>query len=146
VVKKIAEANDCGFVCFFNPDTGEIEEAMPEWLEEPESHEDATQEDWEDMYSFENWDQVITINPPETHESFNIMEDFAQHRVKGFLQDELLSALNRSRPFRNFKNLIDESDYRQDWFAYKQLRLEERVWERLTSNLCGDDDTDELPF
>lgn len=146
VVKKIAENNNCGFVCFVNPDTGEMEEAMPEWLEDPNSLEDVVDQEWDEMYTFENWDRVITIEPPESHESFKIMEDFAEFKVSGKLQEQLFAALNRRKPFRNFKYLIDESEYRQDWFAYKQMRLEERAWTLIFNELPKEDFDDILPF
>jgi hypothetical protein len=155
MLKEISENNDCGMICFFNPETGEMEEAMPEWLDDPESFEDTTGEKWEDTFKFETWKQVITIDPPESHESFEIMEDFAEHKATGRLQQQLFDALNRKKPFRNFKNLIDNSDSRQEWFDYKQLRLEERAWELLHKQLPKNDanqsplqsfDDDPLPF
>lgn len=135
LVRNIAENNDVGFVCFVNPDTGEMEDAMPEWLEDPESLEDAADRDWEEMYTFEKWERVITIDPPESHESFRIMEDFTDYRVTGKLQQLLFDALSRPKPFRNFKNLIDQSEYRQQWFDYKQKRLEERAWTLMSKGL-----------
>jgi hypothetical protein len=128
---------------------------MPEWLDDPESFEDTTGEKWEDTFKFETWDKVITIHPPDSDESFEIMEDFAEYKATGRLQQQLFDALNRKKPFRNFKNLIDNSDSRQDWFDYKQLRLEERAWELLHKQLPKNDanqsplqsfDDDPLPF
>ncbi len=135
LVKNIAENNDIGFVCFVNPDTVEVEEAMPEWLEDPGLLEDAADREWEEMYTFENWERIITIDPPEPHESFRIMEDFTDYRVTGKLQQLLSDALSKPKPFRNFKNLIDQSEYRQEWFDYKQKMLEERVWTFLSEDL-----------
>jgi hypothetical protein len=146
VVKKIAENNNCGYICFFNPDTGEMEEAMPEWLEDPGSHEDVMDQEWEEMYTFEKWERVSTIEPPESDESFRIMEDFAEYKVTDKLQEQLFGALNRQKPFRNFKNLIDQSEYRQEWFDYKQKRLEERAWEIISEDLNDGDVTGNLPF
>ncbi len=47
------------------------------------------------------------------------------------LQNKLSNALERRKPFANFKNLIDNSDYRHDWFDFKQSCLEEHVYETL---------------
>jgi hypothetical protein len=146
VVKKIAENNNCGYVCFYNPDTGEMEEAMPEWLEDPGELEDAADQKWDEMYTFENWEHLITIEPPESHESFRIMEDFAEYKVSGKFQQQLFDALSNRKPFRNFKNLIDESEYRQDWFAYKQMRLEERAWSFLCNEIVDEEADDSWPF
>lgn len=43
-----------------------------------------------------------------------VMENFA---------NKLFTALDRRKPFANFKYLIDYSDYRKDWFAFKQNQL-----------------------
>jgi hypothetical protein len=146
VVKKIAENNDCRFVCFFNPDTGEMEKTMPEWLEDHGELEDAIDGEWEGLYTFENWERIVTIEPPESHETFRIMEGFAEFQVSGKFQQQLFDALGKRKPFRNFKYLIDQSDYRQDWFAYKQKRLEERAWEILSNEIPVEDTDDILPF
>jgi hypothetical protein len=49
------------------------------------------------------------------------------------MQQKLFDALNRRKPFANFKNLIDDSPYRQDWFSFKQKKLEEHVSRLLES-------------
>ena len=61
-------------------------------------------------------------------------------KIYQFLMDEkfqqrLIDALNRNRPFANFKWLIDNSDYRQDWFDYRQAWLEQYVYELLENEL-----------
>ena len=135
LVKSIAEDNDCGFICFINPATGEKEEAMPSWLEDPDFLESSTGEKWEEIYTFENWDHIIEIEPPESYESFKIMEDFTEFRVTGKVQQRLVNALSRPKPFGNFKNLVEQSEYRQEWFDYKQERLEDRAWRFLCNDM-----------
>ena len=48
------------------------------------------------------------------------MEGFADKVPDGRLQQKLINALNKKRPFANFKYIIDNSVYRQDWFDYRQ--------------------------
>jgi len=51
----------------------------------------------------------------DSHESFKIMADFAENIDNARLQDRLINALNKSKPFRNFNWEIDNSgDYRQE--------------------------------
>jgi hypothetical protein len=64
------------------------------------------------------------------------MENFVIGVVpEGKFRKELITALNRRKPFCNFKWLIDGSDYRKDWFVFKMASLEELVREILNGRL-----------
>ena len=39
----------------------------------------------------------------------------------------LENILENKKPFLNFKNKVDHSDFRQNWFEFKQKELEKRV-------------------
>ena len=40
------------------------------------------------------------------------------------LKNQLINALNRKKPFREFKDIIDNAGkYRQQWFDFKQAQL-----------------------
>lgn len=110
-------------------------EQLPDWLEDLGSREDVVDKEWEEMYTFEKWERVITIEPSESHELFRIMEDFAEYKVPGNMHLLLFDALSRRKLFGNFKNLIHQSDYEQEWYNYKQRRLEARVWALLPKGL-----------
>ena len=61
-----------------------------------------------------------------------LMVDFAESVDNPGLQERLFIALNRSKPFRNFKWQIDNSgEYRQRWFKYKDQRYIKWVKEQL---------------
>ena len=75
----------------------------------------------------------------ESGESFDIMADFAEQLTDERLQDELISALNRSKPFRGFKHVIDQAGVqRQHWFDYKTKRFIE--WTETQLKLNGEKD------
>jgi len=59
------------------------------------------------------------------------MERFADQMEDKELQTELYNALNRRKPFRNFKDSVDHSPYRQNWFDFKAKKLEKYVAEEL---------------
>jgi hypothetical protein len=61
------------------------------------------------------------------------MVDFAEQLKDGNrLKDRLFDALNRSKPFSQFKLAIDNSgEFRQKWFDFKQTKLENWVTEKL---------------
>lgn len=127
-IKEIAEQLDCGNRCYINKETGDIkttpdfdngyadEELLADVLAELE----------------ENWDKYIQIEKMESHESFDLMADFADSVDSRELRDSLINALNRKHPFRNFKWIVDNSGpYRQKWFAFKNQRLIEWVKDQL---------------
>ena len=81
--------------------------------------------------SYPKWKKCITIDPPESSESFAFMEDFVSEVDDKDLKSRLINALRNRSPFANFKNQIDNSKYREQWFAFKQQKLEEYVWQNL---------------
>lgn len=72
------------------------------------------------------------IAPIPSHESFQIMEDFVDSlgdtKEAGKLQD----ALNRRKPFRQFKDtLFEHTDLSDAWYAFEQQGLK-----RLAEEWC----------
>jgi len=131
-IEEIADNLDCGMRCFYNLTTGDIRTLLnfdnwigaDEELWEEESRE--IEENWDDYFEFEGF---------ETRESFRIMADFAERIDDLKLQEKLINALNRPKPFRNFKWLIDNSgEYRQQWFDYKKMRYVRWVKEQIDLN------------
>lgn len=65
-------------------------------------------------------DKYIRIEGPSSSYSFRTMQEFALEMVKNrYLQTSLLDALEKKKPFRNFKGIIENSDYRDVWFSFK---------------------------
>ena len=59
------------------------------------------------------------------------MENFIDEVDDKNLKRKLINALERRHPFANFKNTIENSDYRKEWFAFKQKELEKYVWQNI---------------
>lgn len=55
------------------------------------------------------------------------MEQFTEQLSDKKLRTELENILAHKKPFQNFKNKIDQSDFRQSWLDFKQKELEKRV-------------------
>jgi len=126
-IKEIAENLDMGMRCFYHLKTGEIE-ATPDFLNSDWFGQNT--EPWQEILDKldENWSDYFEFEKMASHESFEIMADFAETVDNQNLQDRLFKALNGSKPFRNFKWEIDNSgEYRQKWFDYKNQRLIEFV-------------------
>ena len=129
-IKEIAEDLDCGMKCYYNKKTKEITTIL-----DFESHIGADEEPWEDVINEveENWDDLVEFEMMDSRESFRVMADFAEEVDKSALREKLIDALNRSKPFGNFKWIIDNSaDYRQNWFDFKNQKYIEWVETRIS--------------
>ncbi len=136
LVSETADSISAGLVCFINGDTLEIESLPKDTIEDPDEFEAMTGENLESIgLKHYDWKNCITIEPVDSHESFKIMEGFVDKVPDSKFQQKLIYALNRKRPFANFKYLIDNSDYRQDWFDYRQAWLEQYVYDILVNEL-----------
>ena len=130
ILKPIAQSIDAGFICFLNPKTLEIEEVPQELINDPYEFKMMTGSGLEDFQlKYKSWDEYYEFEPLESHESFRIMEAFAERQDDEKFKNQLIYALNNRKPFANFKWKVDNSKYRQDWFDFKQQWLEDRVRE-----------------
>lgn len=148
LVHNVAENIDCGLVCFINPETLEVEEipkGMLDGFSDFSAYPEFDDDDDEDEQKFlhENWETYITVEPRESSESFKIMERFVDKVNDKGLKNKLINALNNRRPFANFTNIVENSNSREEWFAFKQKQLEILVWEELECQLEDFENGDE---
>ncbi len=60
------------------------------------------------------------------------MEDFVKIVKDEKLRGKLELGLSLSKPFRNFKDIIDDDvEYREKWFAFKSAKYIDNVKEQL---------------
>lgn len=145
--------DDESHTCHINGETGEIIFLMPddivdEWRVFPSDDEDggasnkeplsweeeALAEEEANIAKVNSWGEkhTIVIEKPESHENFKVMQAFVEKSVPaGRLRDDLEEALSRRHPFRNFKAVIDNSSFREAWFAFKQEAIEDYVREKI---------------
>lgn len=131
-IKEIAENLDGGMKCYYNEQTGEIKILL-----DFDNFDGADEELWEEEIKEidEHWGDLVEFEKISSRESFQLMVDFAESVDNPRLQERLFIALNRSKPFRNFKWQIDNSgEYRQRWFKYKDQRYIEWVKEQLNDH------------
>ncbi len=89
----------------------------------------------EEVFKHGEWEQVYTFEPLESFESFKIMEQFVGTLGNGTLRNRVVKALNRRRPFANFKAIVENSEYRQEWFDFKKAWLESHVKKTIWTEL-----------
>ncbi|MBE0651927.1 MAG: hypothetical protein IH595_13945 [Bacteroidales bacterium] len=133
IIKNIAQELDCGFDCYYNTKTDEII-AIPgfSYLSDEEDFKEAFEKDLKKIEKQKA--DFIKFEALQSFESFKIMEQFVEQLSDKKLRVELENILANKKPFQNFKNKIDQSDFRQNWFDFKQNELERRVEKNLKNN------------
>ena len=129
-IREMAELILCGQFCFLNTVTGDFDYHPAEMDFFPDE-----ENPWQEVIDKveNNWDDYVRIEPMNSSQSFAVMETFAdQLKADGF-EKKLIAALNRPKPFRNFNYLIHESDFRQEWFDFRQERNVEWVKEQISN-------------
>jgi len=126
-VAEIADNIQCGFICQVNKKTIEIVSIRRENIYGSEYYKEEAEEEEEELSENTNWEDIITISPLESHESFRIMENLVLSLDQSRLKYQLTSALQRSKPFTNFNGIIHNSPERDEWFSYRQHALEQHV-------------------
>ena len=132
IINEIAQELDCGNECYFNQKTNELI-CLPNADLMAEAGEDYYKEMFQDDFKKikSQKKDLIKFEVLESFESYKIMEDFKNQIEDKDLEKNLDQVLNRRKPFQNFKNLIDNSDYREQWFEFKQKEIEKIVLETI---------------
>lgn len=119
-IKEIAENLDCGFRAFCHETSGELVFII-DTRRFPLVDVEEFEEDMERLDA--NRDEYVEIEAMSSHDSFQVMVDFAEQLTNARVQDALFRALNKRGPFREFKFAIDNSgEFRQQWFDFKNQR------------------------
>lgn len=128
-IKEIAEQLDMGLDAFFHKETGELI-FVPDLDQFHGMDLEAWAEDFDKLKKDKK--KFVEIERIGSHDSFQVMQDFAEQVDDPSIRTMLLEALNRKKPFSNFKDAIDSSgDYRDQWFAFKDKRNIEWVEDAL---------------
>lgn len=140
-IRKVAEELDGGFIVYFNLETLEYATSREFWNEEYGEVLDLQEEVFKQ--EIENWpsnDKHLAesiyeamklpdcIERPESYVQFQWMVDFTEDHAsnrKFFQYAE--RALNRKHPFRKFKNTVVYNGLEKEWYAYKEMRMQNWV-------------------
>ncbi|HUH73518.1 MAG TPA: UPF0158 family protein [Chitinophagales bacterium] len=131
IIKEIAQEIDSGSDCYYNFKTHEI-------IAIPNLSNFWEEDDLEDSFKSQlkivkkNKADIIKIEVLQSFESFKIMEGFIDQVPDIKFKTELEKILQRRKPFQNFKNAVDNSDFRQKWFDFKILELEKIVEKQIS--------------
>ena len=132
IIKEIAQELDCGFNYYYNSKTNEIV-TIPNFphIGDEDDFKEAFREDLKKIKKYQA--DFIKIEALQSFEIFKIKELFVEQLPDKKLQSELESVLANKKPFKNFKSKIDHSDFRQNWFDFKQSEIEKIVENQLNS-------------
>lgn len=130
IINEIAQELDSGFLAYIHKTTGE-RIFVPDRDEYSEIEFEAWNEEFELLES--NFSDYYEIEKWSSHEAYEIMLHFAEQLSQNrTLQNNLLDALNKRKPFSAFKFVIDNSgEFREIWFDFKNKKLYEYVEEQL---------------
>jgi hypothetical protein len=115
LITEIASELECGMLCFYHIPTGTLE-----------SHPDPDDpyfdpEPWQDIMDKieSDRDNYIRIEKMNSHEAYEVMENFAFSLSDTDFKDRIFDRLSKRKPFQNFKHLVENSKYRQAWFDFR---------------------------
>lgn len=130
IIKEIAESIDCSEVVFLHKETHEL-------LSYPVAENGYVDEEFdfikEEIMEVIDTDpaKYIRFDPLNSRESFQMMEDFIETIKNERLRARLIDAISIRKPFRNFRNAVEEEGVLDDWYAYKDAYLQMYVRDRL---------------
>ena len=135
IIKEIAQELDCGSDCYYSQNTKElicIPNADLMATGDEDYYKEVFKDDLEKVKSQKK--DLIKFEVLKSFESFKIMEDFKNEIKEDHFKEKINEALNKRKPFQNFKYLIDTSEYRENWFAFIQKELEKIVVKTMERN------------
>lgn len=128
-IENIAEELESGMKVYLNIETMEIKTIL-DWDDNYLSSEDEWDDDLKEIEN--NFDKYIMFEKMDSRESYRVMENFVDLVEDTELKNKLDLGLSLSKPFRNFKDIIDsESEYREKWFQFKKQKYIEYVIEQI---------------
>ena len=136
-IYDITQDLDCGMNCFVHKVTGEVKSFPEEMIDE---------EEWEDEMDEIDKDagNYIQIEKMDSNHSYRVMERFIDTVEDKQLADRLLNAINRSKPFHNFRYELDYSEeFLKKWYAFKSQAMIEWVREQLIPPIEDIDDMED---
>jgi hypothetical protein len=129
-IREIADQLDCGFRSFIHRVSNELL-FVPDFTNYPYIEPEFFEEELKKLE--DNHADYIEIEKPSSHDSFEWMANFTDEIIDNKnLKNQLTRALNKKKPFKEFKFVIDNAGiYRQQWFVFKNEKLKQWVIDKL---------------
>ena len=132
-----------GMLTFIHKKTGKIES-------HPAPDDIMIVDDTGEMYADqikrikENRQEYIRFERMGSREAFQVMENFAESIEDPIYKGRFLERLTLRKPFANFKQLVHNSPYRQDWFDFRDKAQREYLKNEFERKMkYGEEENDE---
>ncbi len=129
IIKEIAELLDIQEVVFLHKETHEIL-AYPIADGPTDEEFDYIEQEVMEVINADP-DNYIRFDPLNSRDSFQMMEDFVETIKNVRLKNRLIDALSIKKPFRSFRNAVEDEEILDDWYAYKDAYLQMYVSDKL---------------
>ncbi len=119
-IKTIIEDLEGGLRVFYNRENNEIKTAI-----KVEKNPFSPRELWDDdLFEIEvNYSKYIELRKMTSRDAFKVMEDFIAIISDEPIRERLELALILSKPFKNFKKVMEEVGVsKEEWFAFKERK------------------------
>lgn len=138
-IKEISDWVNSGLKCYLNPVIFEFVILQDEDKLDLSEHE---HDPWlEDRQKMEAWEDVEEIEGMTSPESYKMMVHFADTLPpKEPLKDRLIDVLELKSPFRNFKELVENSEYRDEWFDFRDNAWLKHTSDQIDATIHRDDE------
>lgn len=125
--KEIAGDLEMGMVCYIHRATGE-RVCIPN-----EELLDYGAEPWEEAIEKVKSEEenYIQLRPMNSSDGYEAMEDFTRTLPEDEDKKNLSRILSNRKPFATFKRYIEDSNLREDWFAFRDAAYTNYVIEQL---------------
>jgi hypothetical protein len=124
LIEALEDHSD-SFNYYLDLENGNVVTLLKDDFEEKEYEDDEESPEEIDGYNREiienNPDRFMFIEPIESHESFEIMEDFTSELPDDIIKSKLSIALSKRKPFRHFKDeLYDFPEVQKEWYKFHE--------------------------
>ncbi len=129
-IKEIFELLDAGMNVYYHLPTGELVSYPDELKWGGEMDEEAWGGDLAKVE--EKFHEYFAFHAMESHESFQVMEDFIEAIEDKNVREKFENIIQRKKPFQQFKYLLyDYPALRERWYLCKDDRYKEFMQEQL---------------
>ena len=138
-IKEIADQLDCGFRAFINTKTGKLI-FIPDNNNFPGIEMSYWEEDLDELEN--NFYEYYEVEKWTSSQAFEMMCEFTNRLTDKNLRRRLIDALEKRKPFREFKSVIENSvNSSEEWFDFKNSWQREFVASQLNRENQETDDS-----
>ena len=121
LIEALEDHSD-SFDYFLDLENGNVVTLLTDVTEDEEFEEDPEESDGYNREIIENNPaRFMFIDPIESRESFEIMEDFTSGLPDDIIKSKLSTALSKRKPFRHFKDeLYDFPEVQKEWYKFHE--------------------------